>query len=553
MQVDSTSLSVISALNGMITTNYASTASISGSSSFGPDFILSLGGSSDTSGIYSAVDLSGIINSQASAGFNATAQMLTAAEIDALDEAYDLIEANDIDGAEEIFNGLLAKKKTNAAAIHGTGMVAVLRQDYAAAEKLFQRADFLAPTRGYSDDATIADILQRSDDEVFEQASQMVYNPNTRDVGRRLLLHIVDKQPNNAKARILLGETLLRDNDIINGANQLLASVSSADQEQLLHLLGTAKELTGRLPTVSTFQRLLGGVQVRLGKFDDALETFARIEQILGTDTLHKADKADAYVGVGKRYLQQGDISRAISTLKEAKSLDPLNKNVSETLAEAYLAQADQATRWGSTKKAIQSYKLAADALGSNGSDSLKRRIAVSSFTAGIRMERESVRLGRKLNDEVLAYQAAYDLDPSNLTYKRKLAETRVTIGDQYAADEDYAEAIASYKRATKLYPANQDYEDKLLGAYVSHGDKLLAEKKYDEAIEAYRSAYLLDTSNQSTKTKLAEGYNTRGLDYKTKEKFAKAAADFKEALHLFPDNTTYQDNYDSVKSYLED
>ncbi len=553
MQVDSTSLSVISALNGLITTSYAATSAASSTSSFGPDFILSMGTSTaDTSGVYSTLDLSSFYGASSTSNFAASAQSLTEADLDKLEEAYDLIESNDIKGAEAIFEGMLKRNNMNAAAIHGQGMIAMLRENYAEAEKLFQRANFFASDRGYGDDATIAEVLQRSDDEIFEQASQMVSGGDSVDIGRRLLLHLVEKRPDNAEARMLLGETLLRQSDIINGANHLIMAVGSADQDQLRELLGMAEELTDQAPNVSTFQRLLGSVQVRLGKYDEAMETFAVIEDLLGTDVLHKADKSLAYVGIGKRYLEQGDISRAINTLKEARTLDSASAGAREALSDAYVAQAAQATRFGSTKKAIQSYKLAADALGSNGSDSKKRSIAIAAFTAGLRLERESIRLGRDINDEVLAYQAAYDLDPDNLTYKRKLAETRVTIGDQYMENEDYAEAVASYKRATELYGTDQSYGDKLRDAYIAYGDELLTENKYDEAIEAYRSAYKLDTSSQASKTKLAEGYNTRGEHYKSQDKFALAAADFKEALFLFPDNETYQDNYDSVKDYDE-
>ena len=51
-------------------------------------------------------------------------------------------------------------------------------------------------------------------------------------------------------------------------------------------------------------------------------------------------------------------------------------------------------------------------------------------------MERQSIAAGRDLDEEALAFQAAYDLDRDNTAYKRKLAETRETLDPDRTLDE---------------------------------------------------------------------------------------------------------------------
>ncbi len=147
-------------------------------------------------------------------------------------------------------------------------------------------------------------------------------------------------------------------------------------------------------------------------------------------------------------------------------------------------------------------------------------------------------------------FQTAYDLDPENKTYKRKLAETRNAIGDQLYATGKYQEAAQSYNRARELYKYDKTYKANTINAFVKYGDERAANLNYGDAIEAYRQAYLVDTYNAEVKQKLATQYNARGLDYVSWEKYKLAALDFKEALRLFPGNAEYQANYNRYSAW---
>lgn len=547
------------------------------SSTFGPATILSLGSSSSSSSSgYLSLDLASILSLQQGTTTTAStlSQQLTDQEKESLNEAFDLIEAGSLDEAETVLDGILSKKKTNAVATHALGLVALERGEYKKAEQYFRRADQLLPDVGYADDAEDAQILAQDDAAVFKVAAKLAPNPSTRDQAIGLLLRLTARAPDNLEAQVLLGETMLDKGDFLNGLDVLAqaidaatntsddeasgatsgrsdAATSGATNDGLLQRIeAKASELVQRMPNAPQFHRLLGRVQVRLGKYEEALQTLDRAAELADSDELTRTDAALAYAGIGRELLARGDIDRAMANLQSAKDLDAGHFTVREAVAEGHLALAERRRRYGDLKRAIQSYDDASRELGAAGSESLRNRIASAAYAAGVRMEQQSIQQGRAIDTEVLAFEAAYRLDTENKVYKRKLADTRSTIGDQYLADGEYEQAVGAYERAYKLYKNDDTYKSNLTNAYILYGDDLLSRGKYDKAVATYLEAYRVDTSDANSKAKLANGYNVRGLDYRTKGRFTLAVADFKEALHLFPDSAEYQANYDSVAAY---
>ncbi len=544
-----TDTTALSALNALLPSMSTTASSAFGSSSFGPASILSLGESSipmdDT---YS--NLAGVFGAQQSGILSQNSQQLTNSEIEALEDAFDLIENGAFDAAEEVLSDLLAKNNNNAAAIHASGLIESFKGNHEDAERLFLRADFLAPGRGYGEDAQDARILAQDDDAVFDAASKLLNSSSTQKRGISLLMRLSDRRPDHGETQILLAENLFATNDVFNGLSYAFSAIEVADQVELQRLGSLAEDLIERLPSAPQFHRLLGRVQVRLGEFEDALATLDIAASLADTDAFTRTDAALAHVGIGRKLLDQGAVSRALVNFDQADALDPTNIEVREALGEGYLAQADRSRRLGNLPQAITAYSKAARALGSAGSDSLRTRIAGGAYAAGLKLEQRHEAAGDDIDEEALAFQAAYDLDPDNASYRRKLAQIRNDIGSQFLAEEDYAQAIAAYRRAYELDHNNDTYKDNLSNAYVLRGDEALARLDYAGAIDAYRGAYELDQYDEVSKTKLAEVYNTRGLDYINKDKPIQAAKDFKEALALFPDNAEYQSNYASVEAY---
>ena len=526
------------------------TGSFDPSSSFGPASILSIGSSSP------AIDetysqLANILTARYSASIpQQTAPRLSDREIQSLEEAFVLIEEGDLDAAEESLERILSSNRSNGAAVHALGLIGLERNEFEKAERLFRRADFLAPGRGYGVDAENAQVLTEDDETVLQRASRLADDPDTRARGTELLLRLIDRSPANAEARFLLGQTFLREGDLLNASKHFFSAISTAETGQLAGFQERIRGFIELLPSVPSLQRVLGRAQLRSGQFRDALESLNLAEAASETPGLFDSDFALSYVGIGREFLERGDITRALLNFRRAAEFDSDNSQVREALAEGLLARGDGVRRLGSLNGAISLFDEAARALGSAGSESLRRRLSLSAYDAGLRKERESIAAGTDLDIEALAFQVAFDLDSDNATYKRKLAETRNTIGDQFLADEELEAAIGSFRRAHELFANDTTYRDNLINAQIQHGDELLAQKRFDEAVDAYRQAFEVDTSNTTSKSKLAEGYNARGLDLQVKSRFIKAVADFKEALALFPDNTEYQANYDSLKGY---
>ncbi len=543
MQISpSNQISVMNSLLSSSSGTWGGTTTGTSLSSFGPSSILSLGGSGSTiSGLYSQLG-QGSIPSQS--------QQLSESEVKGLNAAFDLIEQGRLGDARSALDDLLTRNKNNAAAIHGLGIIESTQNNHEDAEKLYRRADFLAPGRGYGDDAANAHILSKDDNTVFNEATKLSENANTRARSIQLLQSFTARRPDHAQAKLLLAESMLAENDIVNSITAFSRALSIAGEAELKQIESRAEKLAEMLPQAPQVQRLLGRAQLRLGKYEEALETLDKSAVLSETDMYVKGDKALAHVGIGREMLDKGDISRAMTHFNLARDLDPTGKQVRIARAEGHVAGAERYTRYGNHEKAIMEYNSAAGALGSDGSESFRNRIARNAYGAGLRMERKHLADGEDLDSEVLAFHTAYRLNKDNATYKRKLAETRNTIGDQFVANEEYNKAIGAYEQAHKLYKNDATYKGNLIDAGYLYGDELLSEKRYSEAIDAYRNAYEVDTGNTTSKTKLADAYSARGLDYYEKEKYLEALGDFKEALHLFPDNATYQTNYDLVSAY---
>ncbi len=533
-------------------------------STFGLDALLSLGQSETdtgysflaTQGITSQLtvpqyDLASVLLNTSTSTYSAPAQSEEeqARELAAAQQALEQSSYGEYDEAESILQGILDDNPQSAVAAHTMGAVALDKQDYERAEQWFRRAHFLDPDRGADSDAQNARFLQQDDDKVFAHAKRMVANGETQLDGIRLLVNLTDRSPSHTEARLLLAENLIAQGDTVNGLQQFNRAIVTAEDAELGPIEARLAYLSELAPSVAYLRHLHGKAQLELGQYQKASETLAVATKLAGSD-IYSTDEARAQVGLGYALLDRNDIAGAVAKFERAESLDNSNREVRRALAEGYLARARLKARAGAHGDAIQDYRLASQKLGSFGSDSLRKQIAMGAYSLGLTLEGMHEQAGEDIDEEVLAYQTAYDIDPDNTTYKRKLAETRFALGDQYLAEENYSAAASAYVRAYELYKNDETYKEAAVNALVLKGDDLMSDYDYDEAIEAYRQAYQIDVDDETAKTKLAEAYNTRGESYRTSEKYKLAAADFKEALHLFPDNATYQENYDSVKYY---
>ncbi len=542
-------------------TAYSSTGT-SSTSLFGSSAIVSFGQSSSTDAGYSHLgkgrtgsavrvpvfDASSLLQSQSGIPATVKTDKQIEQEEAAVQKALDHLSAGEHDPARSILNELLKKDPMNAMAVHALGAIEMDVQDYEKAEKLFLKAHYLDADRGADSDARNARLLRNDDDSVFSKARQMVSSADTRADGIRLLVNLTDRAPTHTEAQVLLGESLLKEADVVNGLQHFNRALVTADASQALRIENRLNELVRMAPEQAYLHHLLGKAQLKQGKYEEAVTTLAHATELADGEDFYGADRARALVGLGRQMLSRNNVAGAIRRFEEAEVQNRLDADVKVALAEGYATRARYKYRLGSQEAAIQDFSLAARKLGSYGSESLRRQLGLSAYVAGLSVSARRQAAGEEIDTEVVAFQVAYDMNPDNATYKRKLADTRSAMGDQFMADQKYADAAAAYNRAYELYKNDATYKQNTIHAYRLLGDKEMGDRQFDKAIAAYRKAYLIDTSDTVSKEGLAAAYNARGLRYMEDKKWGLAAADFREALALFPQNTTYQDNYDSVK-----
>jgi tetratricopeptide (TPR) repeat protein len=553
------SLSWLAMLPGTATSNTGGTAS-SSASLFGPPAQVTINDNAPTvtgfrdytqlgqASIWQPIDLASVLN-PAATGVPTIARSPEEQKADeaAVKQAFDYINQGQYDAARTLMNDLLSENKTDAAAVQALGYADLGEGKYAEAEQRFLKAHALNPTAGYDNDARNARILQGDDDAVLARARSMIASSIQRDEGIRILITLTQRSPNNADAHTALGDALLSAGEGPNGLLEFSSAIRAADSSQLTQLQSRLGELAEQYPSSAFIQQLIGKTQLHQGRYADAVVTLTRAMQMADSPLGFQETLAEARVGVGRQLLEQGDVTGALASFEQAKELDPTGKDTQLALAQGYVARADQYARRSNYAAAATDYSTAAGLLAKSKDEKLAKHAAAGAYAAGRSLERARIAAGEKIDGEALAYQAAYDLDPDNVTYQRKLADTRNAIGDELFAAGKYKDAAQAYARAHELFEYDRTYRQNTINAYVAYGDERLYNLNYTDAIEAYRAAFKVDTTDAATKQKLATAYNARGLSYVEDEEYAKAAVDFRSALLLFPDNAEYQANYNSV------
>ncbi len=539
MEIGATSLA---ALNAVLPSFAPAGSSAGAGSTFGPAAVLSLDGGAANA----FSQLAGLYARPASP----VAPPLSKAETDKVETAFDLIEANDLDAAAVLLDELVDANPRNAAAVQGLGLIALANDDFTGAEKLFRRADFLAPGRGSDLDAENARILQGDDATIVESARRLIANAETRSKGVQLLLKYTERRGDDAEAQLLLGEGLLAIGESNEGISRVLTALDAGDRALVARVEGRFERLVKLAPRRADLLGVLGRAQRMLGKFDDAIASFDRAEALSEGEAIFNTDRAQIEAAKGREFLERGDVTRALAAFESARALDAADPGIRESLAEGYLARGLERRRLGQLGKSVLDFREAARLTGRDGSESLRRRIGIAAFDAGLRLERRHEAAGEDVDEEVIAFQAAYDVDPDNKAYKRRLADTRKTIGDQFAADGKLEQAVGAYQMAHALYENDAGYRSALVEGYRQLGQKQRSQNRYTDAIATFTKAWKLDAGNTIIKGHLAEAYNARGVDYRNRNLFTKAVRDFKEAIRLEPDNGAYQANYDGLSSY---
>lgn len=546
MRVDTATfgLAALNAVTGGVASGVGSSAA---GTSFGPAALLSISGAvapSALDGLYSAIGRSLSGRATISAPKNSAKQKEIAKQIK---DALDASDHGRISDARKQMADLARANPGDAATAQAQGAVEIAAGDYKSAEKFFRKADVLDPSLNAQQDLQTALALQKDDKTALAQADRWLNDEDTRASGKALLELLAKRSPRNADIRIKLGDVALAGKDELNGLLNYARAMGVADQAQLGRLEDKFRTLLSRTKQGAFVENLLGKTQLKLGKLDEALATLHDATVKSEGRPEYQSDEAVALVAIGRDQLSRGNVASAMSNFDEAYHLDPSSDDVHLARAEGLTARARGREQAGDYNRAIDDFESAAREANRKGGEALRKQIASGVYDVGRRLQSRRERNGDDIGKEVAAYQAAYDIDPSNTTYRDRLAASRVALGDQYAADGDDKNAAASYKRAVDLVPRNDGYRTKAIEAYNRYGADAIHNLRFDDAITAYRNAYDLDKHSEATKSTLAGVYDQAGVYYRDQGDRGRAEKYFAEAVHLYPNNADYRAHLEDV------
>ena len=529
----------------------AARSSASGKAAWGVSDVVSLGRTNATQQAAWQFELSAVYG-KARSPTNSIPESQRKAEAKVVAQALALIEGGATEQARAMLGELLASNRTNAEAVHALGQADLAEGKYAEAERQFLRAHALNQSAGYDRDARNARVLQKPDADVLATARAWSRAPTQRDEGIRLLIELTRRNPKLAAANIALGDALLAKGDRSNGLLQYGVALPKAAGDDLDQLETRINQLAARQTGSLFLREMQGKIQLQRGRYAEAVLTLTRVAAESENPALTNRDLARAHLGLGREALSRGDVRDAIAKMEYAQTFDASSSELKLALGEALAARARNHALGGRSSDALADYARAAALLTAPGGAAARARAAEGVHALGVRLQRARELSGGRVSSEVQAFQLAYDLDSSNATYRRRLADARVALGDQYTADGSLKEAAYAYERAYVLNKHDAGYRQKFIAGFTAWGDQAASAHLHDDAVAAYRRAYAADTWNAVVKGKLAESLYARGLEHVSNGKLKLAARDFADAVSLFPDNPTYQAQYELYRAHLQ-
>lgn len=472
-------------------------------------------------------------------------------EAQAIGAALAAVDENRLTDARDLLDDVLTRNRQSAGAYAAYGEVELRARNYAAAEAHLLRAASIDPASAYGERAADARELRQEDDAVVRRARQLLKSPDNRAKGIRLLAAVTDRSPGHVAARLELAEGQLSDGNAAGSLLQYQLAMSAADPAQLAQMERRLAELTEVAPRAVFVRRLLAETQLNLGRNQAARVTLAAAASLAEDPAALDDLQARVAVGLGRESLQYGDTTGALEQFQRAARLDPNAKYIDAALGEAYLLRGEQRARLGQRSAAVEDFRLAGRRLPADEPD-LRDRSARGAYAVGAALKRRRSRDAGSAGAEVVALQAAVDIDPGNLRYRRELADSRFTLGDEFTAEGKLKDAAFAYQRAWQLQRGNSTYRSTAIAAFGRYGDDRLAHEDFDTAIQAYLDGYKVDQRSTPARQKLASGYNARGEHYLAQGEYDRALADFREAVKHDPQSDAYRANLDAARGQAE-
>lgn len=346
------------------------------------------------------------------------------------------------------------------------------------------------------------------------------------DEGMDCLRRAIELNPGEGDLYLKLAEALQGKNELAEAVGYYRKAIQlKPDFHWLYYKLGTALAAQGQWeeaiaayskaaelePGSAIVHHYLGHTLSIVQRWEDAIASYRRAIALA-------PDVATVYFHLGDALATIQRWHEAVAEYRKAVEIEPNSLESQDHLgfALAQLQQWDEAI--AAYRKAL---KIAPDSevVYHHLADALAGRSRVQL----LQKEAES-----DLDEAVSCYRKAIEFNPNNLELCKKMLEIKpddrdlyLPLGDAFARQKAWKEAIASYNHAVNLNPENAEACHKL-------GEALQTQGQLDEAVAAYMKAIKLNPNFFGTYHNLADILRPQG-------QFDEAVLSYQKSIELNP------------------
>lgn len=385
-----------------------------------------------------------------------------------LEQAAAQMKEDDFAGARDTVQSLLKDNPTDPTANYITGRAYLKEGQYREAERYFVQVASATPDNEQAQsDLEAVRVLQRGEAATLVQIKRMLANDQTAPAGVRLAGYLLESKPENLDARLALADYYDR--------LKKPGAAGAMYVEALDHVTGDrAGELATRIEAFATAypddpaaHDLLAQAYAAAGQLNQAEEEFNKALALSKEDpafqTALKQDFADVYTKLGHEALNRNDERDAVDYFDKALKLNRDDTRQTDVVT-LQTTIGERALRGGVINVALRAFAQAAANIPTTEGEAWRERLI-----------RDYGQLATKLNEAgdlrraISARLGAYQLDTSDDTLKRKLADAYDAYGQEFFNEGKYGEALRQFKAAAKLYPNEHTYV-----SHISNAQRLL-------------------------------------------------------------------------------
>lgn len=217
------------------------------------------------------------------------------------------------------------------------------------------------------------------------------------------------------------------------------------------------------------------------------------------------------HYGSGCTFLKNREWNRAIAKFQEATNQEPIFIEAHCGLGKAYLEAGDLEAAESTAEKALKlknNYRPAQELLGD--------------VTKKYRDNGKSYFIKKQYDQAIAKFQKAIEIDPKFKEAHLDLVKTYLKLGDLETAEREAKKVLRvdfNYEPASKLLV-------KIKEKHKEQGNEHQNRKAYAEAVKSYQQAISIDP-------KFKDAYNDLGMVYRKMEEYSNAISAYKQAIKI--------------------